>query len=164
MKNHSYQASKSAVRLFLRLNLTQSSILMWRFRCSCRHSFLNSLFMAYWATGLSSGCERKLTAVAYYHYNLHTANWQNFQNIHRRVLFILFLIFFLYLCNMLLQFLLHIHWYLSYPSSSETKQLTFLSSFSILKNCKNDSFYWHFERWLSIQLLLLLLLFLFFWL
>ena len=52
--NHSYRASESAVRLFCttwstwnnrkRLNLTQSSILMWRFRCSCRRSFfLNSL-------------------------------------------------------------------------------------------------------------------------
>ena len=52
-ENHSYQASESVVRLFCttrstwnnrkRLNLTQSSILLWRFRCSCRRSFLNSL-------------------------------------------------------------------------------------------------------------------------
>ena len=52
-ENHSYQASESALRLFCttrskwnnrkRLNLTQSSILMWCFRCSCRCSFLNSL-------------------------------------------------------------------------------------------------------------------------
>ena len=52
-ENHSYQARESAVRLFCttwstwnirkRRNWTQSSILMWRFRCSCRRSFLNSL-------------------------------------------------------------------------------------------------------------------------
>ena len=50
---HLCQASKSTLRLFCtmwwtwnnrkRLNLTQSSILMGRFRCSCRRSFLNSL-------------------------------------------------------------------------------------------------------------------------
>ena len=30
-----------------KINLTQSSILMWRFRCSCRRSFLNSLMFKY---------------------------------------------------------------------------------------------------------------------
>ena len=34
-----------------RLNLTKSSFLMWRFRCSCRRSFLNSLMMAMTTTG-----------------------------------------------------------------------------------------------------------------
>ena len=52
-ENLSYHASESAIRVFCttwstwnnrkRLNLTQSSILMWRFRCSCRRRFLNSL-------------------------------------------------------------------------------------------------------------------------
>ena len=32
-----------------RLNLTQSSILMWPFRCSCRRSFLNSLLLTKWS-------------------------------------------------------------------------------------------------------------------
>ena len=60
-ENHSYQASKSAVRLFCttwstwnnrkRLKLTQSSILMWRFRCSCRRSSLNSqIFVIVWCS------------------------------------------------------------------------------------------------------------------
>ena len=31
-------------------DLTQSSILMWRFRCSCRRSFLNSLFSIFTPT------------------------------------------------------------------------------------------------------------------
>ena len=59
-ENHSCQASESAVRLFCTtwnnrktLNLTQSLILMWRFRCSCLRSFLNSLF---W-------CEARCTVV-----------------------------------------------------------------------------------------------------
>ena len=52
-ESSSYQTSESAAHLFCttwstwnnrkRLNLTQSSILMWRFCCSCRRSFLNSL-------------------------------------------------------------------------------------------------------------------------
>ena len=52
-ENLSYQASENAIRVFCTtsstwnnrkwLNLTQSSILMWRFRCSYRRSFLNSL-------------------------------------------------------------------------------------------------------------------------
>ena len=66
-ENHSYQANESAVHLFCttwstwnnrrRLNLTWSSILMWRFRRSCRRSFLNSLAgycppVAVYASGL----------------------------------------------------------------------------------------------------------------
>ena len=52
-ENHLCQKRESAVRLFCttwptwnnrkRLNSTHSSIFMWRFGCSCRHSFLNSL-------------------------------------------------------------------------------------------------------------------------
>ena len=52
MKTIRAQASESALRLLCttwstwsyrkRLHLTQSSILMWRFLCSCRRSFLNS--------------------------------------------------------------------------------------------------------------------------
>ena len=54
-KRHWCQANESAPRLFCTtwptwnnrktLNLTQSSILMWRFRCSSRRSFLNSLLI-----------------------------------------------------------------------------------------------------------------------
>ena len=40
-----------------RLNLTQSSILMWRFRCSCRRSFLNSLLSL-----LGQPCLHSITA------------------------------------------------------------------------------------------------------
>ena len=57
-ENHSCQASESALRLFCttwstwnnrkRLNLTQSSILMWSFPCTCRRSFLNSLIKLKW--------------------------------------------------------------------------------------------------------------------
>ena len=52
-ENHSCQSSESTLHLFFTtcptwnkrksLNFTQSSILMLRFRCSCRRSFLNSL-------------------------------------------------------------------------------------------------------------------------
>ena len=53
-ENHSCQASESALRLFCTtwptwngrktLNLTQISLLMWRFRCSRRRGILKSLF------------------------------------------------------------------------------------------------------------------------
>ena len=56
-QNHSYQASESALCLFCttwstwnnrkRLNLTQSSILVRRFPCSCRRSFLSSLLLSF---------------------------------------------------------------------------------------------------------------------
>ena len=62
-ENHSYQGSESALRLFWttwstwnnrkRLNLAQSSILIWRFPCSCCRSFLNSQLIHWWAASVA---------------------------------------------------------------------------------------------------------------
>ena len=89
-ENHSYQASESVLRLFCttwstwnnrkRLSLTQSSILMRRFPCSCRRSFLRSLLRRWMRT--ISRCSAMVSKIRV-SYQIHNSTFGSHDKVYR---------------------------------------------------------------------------------